>query len=148
MIHINKYCHNQPKKPEIHIDEPCRVNPCSQESVYDVMNHIENICLVGANDHTNFKCCSIYSCIRYSRFCILSKCGMEVDRKGISLPKEIQITRKSLCVWYTNKRTIHFKLHESVTTSWFRSYEIKSITYSSEITVGTSAFSCCILSSI
>ena len=98
MIHINKYRHNQPKKPEIHIDEPCRVNPCSQESVYDVMNHIENICLVGANDHTNFKCYFIYSCIRYSRFCILSKYGMEVDRKGISSPKEIQITPKSLCV--------------------------------------------------
>ena len=31
------------EKPEIHVGEPCMVNPCSQESVYNVMKHTQNI---------------------------------------------------------------------------------------------------------
>ena len=33
-----------------------------------------------------------------------------------------------MLLWYTSKRTIHFRLDESVTTSWIRSSGIKSIT--------------------
>ena len=36
-----------PEKPEIHVGKPCMANPCSQESVYNVMKHSS----VGANEN-------------------------------------------------------------------------------------------------
>ena len=40
-----------PEKPKIHVWKPCMATPCSQESVYNVMKHIQNICSVGANEN-------------------------------------------------------------------------------------------------
>ena len=38
------------KKPQIHVGEPCMVNPCSQEAVYDVMSHIQKLCSIGSEE--------------------------------------------------------------------------------------------------
>ena len=32
----------------MHVGEPCLVNPCSQEAVYDVMSHIQKLCSIGS----------------------------------------------------------------------------------------------------
>ena len=36
------------EKPQMHVGEPCLVNPCSQEAVYDVMSHIQKLCSIGS----------------------------------------------------------------------------------------------------
>ena len=38
------------EKPRMHVGEPCMVNPCSQEAVYDVMSHIQKLCSVGSEE--------------------------------------------------------------------------------------------------
>ena len=81
------------------------VNPCSQESLYNVMKHIQNICSVGANENRKWTILisdgvpyTLASDIQdFVLFC--QECGMEVDRKGISSAKfeEFLITHESLC---------------------------------------------------
>ena len=92
-------------KPEIHVGEPWMVNPCSQESVYNVTKHIQNICSVGANENCTWTILisdgapyTLASDIQdFVLFC--QECGREVDRKGISSAEfeEFLITHKSLC---------------------------------------------------
>lgn len=31
------------QKPDMHVEEPCMVNPCSQEFVHTVMSHFQNV---------------------------------------------------------------------------------------------------------
>ena len=93
------------EKPEIHVGEICMVNPCSQESVCDVMKYIQNICSAGDNKNRKWTILisdgvpyTLASDIQdFVLFC--QECGMEVDRKGISSAKfeEFLITHESLC---------------------------------------------------
>ena len=80
-------------------------NPCSQESVYSVMKHVQNICSVGANENRKWAILisdgvpyTLASDIQdFVLFC--QEWGMEVDRKGISSAEfeEFLITQESLC---------------------------------------------------
>ena len=93
------------EKPEIHVGEICMVNPCSQESVCDVMKYIQNICSAGDNKNRKWTILisdgvpyTLASDIQdFVLFC--QECGMEVDRKGISSAEfeEFLITYESLC---------------------------------------------------
>ena len=93
------------EKPEIHVGDPCMVNPRSQESVYSVMKHIQDICSVGANENRKWAILisdgvpyTLASDIQdFVLFC--QEWGMEVDRKGISAAEfeEFLITQESLC---------------------------------------------------
>ena len=35
---------------QIHEGEPCMVNPCLQEAVYDVMSHSQKLCSIGSEE--------------------------------------------------------------------------------------------------
>ena len=65
------------------------VNRCSQESVYDVIKHIQNICSVRSTGNCKLTIL-ISDMVPYTLasdiqdfvlFC--QECGMEIDRKGI-----------------------------------------------------------------
>ena len=34
----------------MHVGEPVMVNPCSQEAVYDVLDHVHSLCQVGETE--------------------------------------------------------------------------------------------------
>ena len=38
------------KKPQMHVEEPCIVNPCLREVVYDVISHTQKLCSIGSEE--------------------------------------------------------------------------------------------------
>ena len=38
------------KKPQMHVGEPCIVNPCLREVVYDVISHSQKLCSIGSEE--------------------------------------------------------------------------------------------------
>ena len=75
------------EKPDIDIGELGLVNPCSPESVYNVVKLIQNICSVGANENHKLTVLisdgvpyTLTSDIQdFVLFC--QECGMEIDIK-------------------------------------------------------------------
>ena len=54
------------EKPEIHVGKPFMVNPCPQESAYDVMKHIQNICSFSVSDGIHILLHQIFKTLCYS----------------------------------------------------------------------------------
>ena len=62
------------QKPVMHVEEPCMVNPCSEEFVHTVMSHFQNVLRrqkgrKSKMDNIDIRWGSIYTWIRYTEGC-------------------------------------------------------------------------------
>ena len=73
----------------MYVGEPCMVNPCLQEAVYDVMSHIQKFFSVGSQEEREWTTLisdgASYILLSDIKDFVLncSQCGGIVDTKGI-----------------------------------------------------------------
>ena len=73
----------------MHVREPCMVNPCSQEAIYDVMSHIQKLCSVTSEEEKKWATLIsdgvpyIMASNKQDFVLNCSQCDVIVDTKGI-----------------------------------------------------------------
>ena len=89
MIHTFEPNHYTKKRSLMHVREPCMVNPCSQEAIYDVMSHIQKLCSVTSEEEKKWATLIsdgvpyIMASNKQDFVLNCSQCDVIVDTKGV-----------------------------------------------------------------